>query len=427
MKKIILMITLLAFIIAGCAEESKNNAGNNSGGGATAEQIAKVDDAFTAEFKKYVVNDDNTSYSGTFSINADTNIKAILQNITGRGGMPAASGIGEISNEQIAAAIAKIIAQKDFSSPVLYYSALDKTSNEFLASVMQVFMTENGMSLITELKHIRNNQSSIISLSESIKTSLGQESVSEDAYNNIVYLSSSLISYLKNNAASGIAGIKQEYILPDNKEMLNKIAAAFMAQGDYTSNYNNWNKLTPDFTVMPILANGGSMPQAVQTMIALMQKLTNIFVEYGYAESSTNSGSDTGSTDNAGESEEVLQPLGMFEQVFPAMLLKSFDDAPVLENAMSSYPVMPTNRAIEFLRAMQERGAVYPVSFDPVLYNRTLTPIIADALKTAGYNYESFNKSSADFQVISFLDTDNGKAMITAFNEAQNTAANINQ
>lgn len=427
MKKIILMITLLAFIIAGCAEESKNNAGNNSGGGATAEQIAKVDDAFTAEFKKYVVNDDNTAYSGTFSINAENNIKAILQNITGRGGMPAASGIGEISNEQIAAAIAKIIAQKDFSSPVLYYSALDKTSNEFLASVMQVFMTENGMSLITELKHIRNNQSSIISLSESIKTSLGQESVSEDAYNNIVYLSSSLISYLKNNAASGIAGIKQEYILPDNKEMLNKIAAAFMAQGDYTSNYNNWNKLTPDFTVMPILANGGSMPQAVQTMIALMQKLTNIFVEYGYAESSTNSGSDTGSTDNAGESEEVLQPLGMFEQVFPAMLLKSFDDAPVLENAMSSYPVMPTNRAIEFLRAMQERGAVYPVSFDPVLYNRTLTPIIADALKTAGYNYESFNKSSADFQVISFLDTDNGKAMITAFNEAQNTAANINQ
>ena len=121
MKKIILMITLLAFIIAGCAEESKNNAGNNSGGGATAEQIAKVDDAFTAEFKKYVVNDDNTSYSGTFSINAENNIKAILQNITGRGGMPAASGIGEISNEQIAAAIAKIIAQKDFSSPVLYY------------------------------------------------------------------------------------------------------------------------------------------------------------------------------------------------------------------------------------------------------------------------------------------------------------------
>ncbi|MDY5050542.1 MAG: hypothetical protein SPF17_03890 [Candidatus Mucispirillum faecigallinarum] len=427
MKKIILMITLLAFIIAGCAEESKNNAGNNNTGGATAEQIAKVDDAFTAEFKKYVVNDDNTAYSGTFSINADTNIKAILQNITGRGGMPAASGIGEISNEQVAAAIAKIIAQKDFSSPVLYYSALDKTSNEFLASVMQVFMTENGMSLITELKHIRNNQSSIISLSESIKTSLGQESVSEDAYNNIVYLSSSLISYLKNNATSGIVGIKQEYILPDNKEMLNKIAAAFMAQGDYTSNYNNWNKPTPDFTVMPILANGGSMPQAVQTMIALMQKLTNIFVEYGYAESSTNSGSDTGSTDNAGESEEVLQPLGMFEQVFPAMLLKSFDDAPVLENAMSSYPVMPTNRAIEFLRAMQERGAVYPVSFDPVLYNRTLTPIIADALKTAGYNYERFNKSSADFQVISFLDTDNGKAMITAFNEAQNTAANINQ
>ncbi len=429
-KKLLLLLSIFILSLTGCAEESKNNAGNNNTGGATAEQIAKADDAFTAEFKKYVVNDDNTAYSGTFSINAENNIKAILQNITGRGGMPAASGIGEISNEQVAAAIAKIIAQKDFSSPVLYYSALDKTSNEFLASVMQVFMTENGMSLITELKHIRNNQSSIISLSESIKTSLGQESVSEDAYNNIVYLSSSLISYLKNNASSGIAGIKQEYMLPDNKEMLNKIAETFMAQGDYTSNYNNWNKATPDFTVMPILANGADMSTdmsaAIQKMMALMQKLTNIFVEYGYAESSTNSGSDTGNSDNAGESEEALQPSGMFEQVFPAMLLKSFDDAPVLEDAMSSYPVMPTNRAIEFLRAMVEKGAVTP-AFNPVLYNQSLAPIVADALKTAGYSYESFNKSSADFQVISFLDTDNGKAMITAFNEAQNTAANINQ
>ena len=87
---------------------------------------------------------------------------------------------------------------------------------------------------------------------------------------------------------------------------------------------------------------------------------------------------------------------------------------------------MPTNRAIEFFRAMVEKGAVTP-ALNPVLYNQSLAPIVAGALKTAGYNYESFNKSSADFQVISFLDTDNGKAMITAFNEAQNTAANVNQ
>lgn len=427
MKKILLIITLLTFIITGCAEESKNNADNNSGGGATAEQLAKVDDAFTAEFKKYVVNDDNTTYSGTFSTNSENNIKAILQNITGRGGMPAASGIGEISNEQVAAAISKIIAQKSFSSPVLYYSALDKTSNEFLASVMEVFMTTDGMSLITELKRIRNNQSSIITLSDSIQTSLGQASISEDARANIVYLTSSLISYLKNNEMAGIAGIKEEYVLPDNKEMLNEIAAAFMAQGDYTSNYDNWNVATPEFTVMPILANGGSMPEAVQTMGALMQNLTNIFVEYGYAESSTTGGSDTGSSDNAGDSEEAISTSDMFETVFPAMLLKSFDDAPVLENTMSSYPVTPTNRVIEFLRAMKEKGAAYPTSFDPVLYNRTLTPIVANALKEAGYNYESFNKSSAEFQVISFLDTENGKTMITAFNEAQNTAANTNQ
>ena len=45
------------------------------------------------EFKKYVTNGDGTAYTGTFSTNADTNIKSILQNITGRGGMPATSGI----------------------------------------------------------------------------------------------------------------------------------------------------------------------------------------------------------------------------------------------------------------------------------------------------------------------------------------------
>lgn len=133
-----------------------------------------------------------------------------------------------------------------------------------------------------------------------------------------------------------------------------------------------------------------------------------------------------GGGNNEPSEEQPITTSGMFEQVFPAMLLKSFDDAPVLENAMSSYPVMPTNRAIEFLRAMVKKGAVTP-AFNPVLYNQSLAPIVAGALKTAGYNYESFNKSSAEFQVISFLDTVEGQAMITAFNEAQNTSSNTNQ
>lgn len=106
MKKILLLISLLAFIVAGCAEESASNSNNSSSGGASAEQITKVDNAFSAEFKKYIKNSDNTSYSGDFSLNADTNIKSILQNITGRGGMPASAGIGEISDTEVAATIA---------------------------------------------------------------------------------------------------------------------------------------------------------------------------------------------------------------------------------------------------------------------------------------------------------------------------------
>lgn len=311
MKKILLLISLLAFITAGCAEESKNNTGDTASGGASAEQLAKVDEAFTNEFKKYVTNDDGSAYTGTFSTNAETNIKSILQNITGRGGMPAAAGIGEISNEEAAAAIAKIITGKTISTPVLLYSALDKTSNEFMASVMEVFMTTDGMTLITELKRISSNQLSIISLADSIQTKLEQAETSENARANIVYLTSSLISYLKNNAASGIAGIKEEYVLPNNKEMHDEIAHAFMAQGEYTSNYVNWDKPTTEFTVMPILANGGSMPGAIQTMMALMQKLTDIFVKYGYAESTS-----TGTQD-----EEALQTSGNDEMIFPAMIL----------------------------------------------------------------------------------------------------------
>lgn len=365
MKKILLLISLLAFIIAGCAEESKNNTGDTASGGASAEQLAKVDEAFTNEFKKYVTNDDGSAYTGTFSTNSDTNIKSILQNITGRGGMPAAAGIGEISNEEAAAAIAKTITGKTISAPVLLYSALDKTSNEFMASVMEVFMTTDGMTLITELKRISSNQSSIISLVDSIQTKLGQAETSENARANIVYLTSSLISYLKNNAASGIAGIKEEYVLPNNKEMHDEIAHAFMDQGEYTSNYVNWDKPTTEFTVMPILANGGSMPGAIQTMMALMQKLTDIFVKYGYAENTS-----------AGiQDEEALQTLGNDEMIFPAMILAGLDGY-IKDSATQK----SKNRALEFYRALVNSGGTKLTTFNPVTdagyANTTIVPVI---------------------------------------------------
>lgn len=415
MKKILLLISLLAFIIAGCAEESKNNTGDTASGGASAEQLAKVDEAFTNEFKKYVTNDDGSAYTGTFSTNSDTNIKSILQNITGRGGMPAAAGIGEISNEEAAAAIAKTITGKTISAPVLLYSALDKTSNEFMASVMEVFMTTDGMTLITELKRISSNQSSIISLVDSIQTKLGQAETSENARANIVYLTSSLISYLKNNAASGIAGIKEEYVLPNNKEMHDEIAHAFMDQGEYTSNYVNWDNPTTEFTVMPILANGGSMPGAIQTMMALMQKLTDIFVKYGYAENTS-----------AGiQDEEALQTLGNDEMIFPAMILAGLDGY-IKDSATQK----SKNRALEFYRALVNSGGTKLTTFNPVTdagyANTTIVPVIITELKSHGVNtYDEFNQDNTAFtaNVLNIFFngsslTEAGHTLITNYNSA---------
>lgn len=413
MKKILLLISLLAFIIVGCAEESKDNTGNSSGGSTSAEQLAKVDEAFNTEFQKYVINDDGSAYTGIFSINAEMNIKSILQNITGRGGMPASAGIGEISDIDMVSAVAKVIAGKKISAPVLYYSALDKTSNEFMASVMEVFMTADGMTLITELKRISNNQVSIISLADSIQTKLGQAAPSEDARDNMVYLTASLISYLKNNATTGIAGIKEEYVLPNNKEMLDEIAQAFMAQGEYSSNYANWDKPTTEFTVMPILANGGSMPGAIQTMMVLMQKLTDIFVKYGYAE-----GSSTGTQD-----EEPLQTTGSDEMIFPSMILAGLDGY-VKDTATQK----SKNRVLEFYRALVNTGDTKLTNFNPITdakyANTAIVPVIITELKNHGVNtYDEFNKDNAAFtaNVLNVFfngssQTEAGKLLITNYN-----------
>lgn len=414
-KKFLLLLSIFVLSLAGCAEESKNNTGNTGSGGASAEQLAKVDEAFTNEFKKYVTNDDGSAYTGTFSTNAETNIKSILQNITGRGGMPAAAGIGEISNEEVAAAIAKIITGKTISAPVLLYSALDKTSNEFMASVMEVFMTTDGMTLITELKRISSNQLSIISLADSIQTQLGQTETSQNARANMVYLTSSLISYLKNNATAGIAGIKEEYVLPNNKEMLDEIAQAFMAQGEYTSNYANWDKPTTEFTVMPILSNGGSMPGAIQTMMALMQKLTDIFVKYGYAESTS-----TGTQD-----EEALQTSGNDEMIFPAMIL-AWLDGYIKDTATQK----SKNRALEFYRALVNAGGTKLTTFNPVTdaqyANTTIVPVIITELKSHGVNtYDEFNQDNTAFtaNVLNIFFngtslTEAGTTLITNYNNA---------
>ena len=303
MKKF-LLFTFLVFLVAGCAEDTTNN--STTEGQTSQEQLNKVDDAFTNEFKKYVTDDTGSAaYTGEFSAQSETNIKSLLQNITGRGGMPATSGIGEVANEEIATAIAKIIAENSGSAEVLKYNTLNQSANNFLSSVMQIFMSGSGSTLITTLKRVNNNSQSIITLSDSLQSALKATNISANARANIVYLNSSLIGYL-NNSSTGIQGIKNEYVLPNEKAMLDEIAQAFIAQGEYSSNIINYDKPTPEFKVMPILANGGSMPSALPTMMALMAKLTGIFEKYGYAESSSSGNQD----------EEAITTSGMDEMIF---------------------------------------------------------------------------------------------------------------
>ena len=360
MKKF-LLFAFLVFLVAGCAEDTTKP----TDGQTSQEQLNKVDDAFTNEFKKYVTDDTGSAaYTGTFSSQAETNIKSLLQNITGRGGMPAASGIGEVANEEIATAIAKIIAENPVSAEVLKYSILSQPTNSFLQSVMQIFMSGSGSTLITTLTRVNNNSQSIITLSDSLQSALNATNISADARANIVYLNSSLIGYL-NNSSTGIQGIKEEYVLPNEKAMLDEIAQAFIAQGDYSSNIVNYDKPTPEFKVMPILANGGSMPGAMPTMMALMAKLTGIFEKYGYAESSSSGNQD----------EEATATSGMDEMIFPTMILSGltgYDKSTATQKSK--------NRALEFYRALIKAGGTKLATFNPAsdaaYANASIVPVI---------------------------------------------------
>ena len=384
MKKF-LLFAFLVFLVAGCAEESTS--GNNTTGGQTSqEQLNKVDDAFTAEFKKYVTDDTGSAYTGEYTSQAETHIKILLQNITGRGGMPATSGIGEVANEEIATAIAKIIASDSVSAEVLKYSTLNQPDSSFLTSVMQIFMSGSGTTLITTLKRVNNNSQSIITLSNSLQSALNATNISANARANIVYLNSSLIGYL-NNSSTGIQGIKAEYVLPNDQAMLDEIAQAFIAQGEYSSNIVNYDKPTPEFKVMPILANGGSMPGAISTMMALMTKLTGIFEKYGFAESSSSGNQD----------EEAIATSGMDETIFPTMILSGLTG---YEQATATQK--SKNRALEFYRALIKAGGTKLATFNPMsdaaYANASIVPVIITELQKSGVNnYSDFNTDSASF------------------------------
>ena len=429
-KKFLLLLSIFVLSLAGCAENSGNNNGvtvdPNQTPSATVNTNDEVDNAFLNEFKKYVKESDvkdSPVYSGEYSQNAETNIKSLFQNIVGRGQMPAAAGIGEVTNAEIASAMAKIIASNDATASILPYKELDVEASVFMGKVMGVFMNGTaGSELLDTLWSVRNNTNPIIYISDKLEEKISSSGAfNNNGTSNMVYLFSSFINYL-NNSSSGISGIITQYVLPDNMPFLDALAQGFYDRGEYIKDINNWNIATPDFSVMLILTNGqqimgptGPNMQVMQEMMAFMQTLSNIFVEYGYAESTS-----TGTQD-----EEALQTSGTDEMIFPAMILAGLDGY-VKDTATQK----SKNRALEFYRALVKAGGTKLTTFNPVtdaLYaNTTIVPVIITELKNHGVNtYDEFNQDSAAFttNVLNIFFngtslTEAGTTLITNYNNA---------
>lgn len=430
-KKLLLLLSIFVLSLAGCAENSGNNNGvtvdPNQTPSATVNTDDEVDNAFLNEFKKYVKESDvkdSPVYSGEYSQNAETNIKSLFQNIVGRGQMPAAAGIGEVTNAEIASAMAKIIASNDATASILPYTELDVEASVFMGKVMGVFMNGTaGSELLDTLKRVRNNTNPIIYISDKLEEKISSSGAFDNnGASNMVYLFSSFINYL-NNSSSGISGIKTPYVLPDNMPFLDALAQGFYDRGAYIKDINNWNIATPDFSVMLILTNGQQIMgptgrpnmQVMQEMMAFMQTLSNIFVKYGYAESTS-----TGTQD-----EEALQTSGTDEMIFPAMILAGLDGY-VKDTATQK----SKNRALEFYRALVHAGGTKLTTFNPMtdaLYaNTSIVPVIITELKNHGVNtYDEFNQDSAAFttNVLNIFFngtslTEAGTALITNYNDA---------
>lgn len=429
-KKLLLLLSIFILSLTGCAENSGNNNGvtvdPNQTPSATVNTNDEVDNAFLNEFKKYVKESDvkdSPVYSGEYSQNAETNIKSLFQNIVGRGQMPAAAGIGEVTNTKIASAMAKIIASNDATASILPYTELDVEASVFMGKVMGVFMNGTaGSELLDTLRRVRNNTNPIIYISDKLEEKISSSGAfNNNGTSNMVYLFSSFINYL-NNSSSGISGIITPYVLPDNMPFLDALAQGFYDRGEYIKDINNWNIATPDFSVMLILTNGqqimgptGPNMQVMQEMMAFMQTLSNIFVEYGYAESTS-----TGTQD-----EEALQTSGTDEMIFPTMILAGLDGY-VKDTATQK----SKNRALEFYRALVNAGGTKLTTFNPItdaLYaNTTIVPVIITELKNHGVNtYDEFNQDSAAFttNVLNIFFngtslTEAGTTLITNYNNA---------
>ena len=266
MKKF-LLFAFLVFLVAGCAEDTTNN--STTEGQTSQEQLNKVDDAFTNEYKKYVKQDDlSTAYAGEFSPQSETNIKSLLQNITGRGDMPANVGIGEINETVVASALAKKMAESLIGATeaeaqaLVKYTTLNADANTFISSVMAGLMKgTTGSEILDTGKSYQANQKAIAMLVASHTTlfQAANETVSEEGTANLAYLYSSLTGYF---------GMLNITALPTDEATVNKIAKAVYdhcktsssSNADTYNTINTYNADTTTFKVMPILTCGTSNP-----------------------------------------------------------------------------------------------------------------------------------------------------------------------
>lgn len=282
MKKVILMLGLI-FGLMGCADTITDNgtgSGTGSGGGTSAETLANVDNAFYKEYAKHI-----TGAVDAVSSQAETNIKSLLQNITGRGKMPASVGIGEVSSVITSSAMAKKIsvllsdAGADAGAKALLdYATLDVPANTFLQSVMGALMGgTTGTNMLASLKLYQQNQQAVEKLTLAHLNKFGVTTDNDNVTVNLAYLYASLTDYFTDLNITA---------LPADDTTINSLVDVIY--NHCSDGVNNilatYDKATSEFTVMPVLTCGAGMPAGINTMVDFMNKVGKVFdPNYSYS------------------------------------------------------------------------------------------------------------------------------------------------
>ncbi len=367
MKKILLVLSVCMLALIGCSSSSDNNSITGVTPGEGGETTVPTDPQETVEsafYDSYAVHVTGIPAEG-MSQQAKENVVALIRNITGKGQMPAAVGIGEVTNAETASAMAHIIAGSSVSAELTVYSNLDVNSNTFIQTVMTAFMSgTDGTKLLNSLKTINKNSDSIILLANDYSARLQgtPEQLSQNARENIVYLFANLPGYLDNVNNS----------IPAETGVISGISQTLYGLNDVTKLYTTYDKPNTEFKVMNVLAPDGNYT-ALLTFVSAIEEIVK------------NSGGTSGGGEETPETDFVMQ-------AFPSMFIKLLDGFPGGDAAQT-----PKENGQAFFQAMLDNGAEKPL-FDPAALNRQYAPVVASALKAKGFSYADFEKDAASFK-----------------------------